>query len=178
MVMTDRAGTESVDAMNDFFLGVMRNVAASVTVVTASHQGRHHGLTVSAFSSVSLEPPLVLVCIDKQSTSLPAIQGSGGFTVNFLAAHAGPVAMHFASKDDDKFATVAHRAPTLGAAGPWLPDHAYAYFECETAEMIDAGDHDVVIGRVRYGERINLAEPLVYWDRAFVDLVRPEGLSG
>lgn len=176
--MTDAARTESVDAMNDFFLGVMRNVAASVTVVTATHEGRHHGLTVSAFASVSLDPPLVLVCIDKRSTSLPAIELSGGFTVNFLAGHATDVAMHFASKDEDKFAAIAHRAPTVGVAGPWLPDHVYAYFECETAETIDAGDHDVLIGRVLYGERVNLGQPLVYWDRGFVDLVRPDDLSG
>jgi len=105
--------------MNDLFLAVMRNIAASVTVVTATNEGRHHGLTVSAFSSVSLDPPIVLVCIDKSSTSLAALHAAGGFTINFLDAGAGEVAMQFASKDTDKFATISHSAPNLPNAGPY-----------------------------------------------------------
>jgi flavin reductase (DIM6/NTAB) family NADH-FMN oxidoreductase RutF len=160
--------------MNELYLAVMRNFAASVTVVTATYEGRHTGLTVSAFSSVSLDPPLVLVCIDKSSQSLATMHAAGGFTVNFLAAGAGDVAMQFASKDEDKFATIAHRAPNLPIAGPWLSDAAFAYFECETVEVMDAGDHDVFLGRVRHGERINIEPPLVYWNRGFPRFAAPE----
>ncbi|HDH02814.1 MAG TPA: flavin reductase [Actinobacteria bacterium] len=159
---------------SDLFLTVMRNVAATVTVVTATHDGKHYGLTVSAFSSVSLDPPLVLVCIDKRSSSFAAIKGAGGFTVNFLAADAEDTAMHFASKTEDKFASVAHRSPSMQVAGPWLAEAAFAYFECENVDIIDAGDHDVFVGRVHHGARINLEPPLMYWNGAFPKFARPD----
>ncbi len=159
---------------SDLFLAVMRNVAASVTVVTATHESSHYGLTVSAFSSVSLDPPLVLVCIDKLSSSFDAIKGAGGFTVNFLAADAEETAMHFASKNDDKFSAIAHRSPALDIAGPWLAEAVFAYFECEVVDTIDAGDHDVFVGKVHNGARINLEPPLIYWSGSFSRLVRPD----
>lgn len=155
---------------SDVFLDVMGNVAASVTIVTATHEGRHHGLTVSAFSSVSLDPPLVLVCIDKGSHSLPAISGAGGFTVNFLSSNAGQTAMLFASKSEDKFEEISHRPAVHPTAGPWLPEHSYAYFECETTHEVDAGDHIVFIGEVKGGQRVAPDLPLVYCRRQFADL--------
>ncbi len=156
------------------FLDVMGNVAASVTVVTAMHEGQPYGLTVSAFSSVSRNPPLVLVCIDKGSNSLDALRSSGGFTVNFLAEGADDAAMTFASRADDKFDAVPHRGPRHAVAGPVLADHAVAYFECSTDQEIDAGDHWVFIGRVLHGEKLDDRAPLVYWRRAFV----PVSLEG
>lgn len=150
------------------FLDVMGNVAATVTVVTASHEGQHYGLTVSAFSSVSRTPPLVLVCIDKGSNSLDALRASGGFTVNFLAEGTGDAAMTFASRANDKFGQVSHRSPCHDVAGPVLADHAVAYFECSIEQEIDAGDHWVFIGRVLHGEKLDERAPLVYWRRNFV----------
>ena len=162
---------------SELFLAVMRNVAASVTVVTATHESKHYGLTVSAFSSVSLDPPLVLVCIDKRSSSFDAIKGAGGFTVNFLAADAEETAMHFASKNDDKFSATAHRSPSLDVAGPWLAEAAFAYFECEMIDTIDAGDHDVFVGRVHNGARINLEPPLIHWNGSFPKFARSDPAS-
>ena len=162
--MTDAAITDEV------FLDVMGNLAASVTVVTATHEGRHYGLTVSAFSSVSRTPPLVLICIDKSSTSLEPIRAAAGFTVNFLAEGKDEAAMVFASRSEDKFEHVAHRHPELDVAGPWLPEVAMAYFECSMETEVEAGDHWVFIGRVHNGQRVDPAAPLVYCRRQFVPL--------
>jgi flavin reductase (DIM6/NTAB) family NADH-FMN oxidoreductase RutF len=155
---------------DEVFLDVMGNLAASVTVVTATHEGRHYGLTVSAFSSVSRMPPMVLVCIDKSSTSLEAIRSSGAFTVNFMAEGKADAAMVFASRSEEKFSQVAHRHAELESAGPWLPEDAMAYFECTTETEVEAGDHWVFIGRVHHGQRIDPAAPLVYCRRQFVPL--------
>ncbi len=150
------------------FLEVMGNVAASVTVVTTSYDGVHYGLTVSAFSSVSRTPPLVLVCIDKSANTLEPLRAAGGFTVNFLAEGREDTAMVFASRDDDKFDQVVHESSTLEGAGPWLPEDAMAYFECSIYSEMEAGDHWVFIGRVHHGYRIDSAAPLVYCRRQFV----------
>ena len=163
-----------VGITDEVFLDVMGNLAASVTVVTATHEGRHYGLTVSAFSSVSRTPPMVLVCIDKSSSSLEPMRAAGAFTVNFMAEGKADSAMVFASRSDDKFDQVAHRHSDLDSAGPWLPEDAMAYFECTIETEVEAGDHWVFIGHVRNGQRIDPAAPLVYCRRQFV----PLGLKG
>ena len=152
------------------FLDIMSNFAASVTVVTSTHDGRDHGLTVSAFTSVSLDPPLILVCIDRRSHSLSAMQAAGGFTVNLLREGTGEVAMKFASKDDDKFSDFAVRRPDYELAGPSLPEHAYAVLECRTTDVADAGDHLVFFGHVEHAARLDPGAPLVYWRRKFAAL--------
>ena len=158
---------------NETFLATMGNVAASVTVVTSVNpDGTPCGLTVSAFSSVSLDPPLVLVCIDKKSTSLDALRQRGGFTVNFMAAGTDELAMAMASKSPEKFSNVDFSEPASERGGPILTDAVYAHFECETESDIDGGDHVVLIGRVVDGQFHGERDPLVYHRRAFVGLER------
>lgn len=153
------------------FLSTMGNVAATVTVVTTyAEDGQPLGLTVSAFSSVSLDPPIVLVCIDKSAQSLPALLNRGGFTVNFLDAGQGDLAMGMASKSDDKFDGVDHSPPATEAAGPVLESATFAYFECRIREAIDAGDHWVLLADVLAGEHAGEGNPLVYLKRAFLEI--------
>jgi len=173
--LTDEAAAATSEppgrtATQDAFLDIMSNFAASVTVVTSRHDGRHHGLTVSAFTSVSLDPPLVLVCIDHRSHSMDAMRGAGGFTVNMLREGTGDVAMRFASKEDDKFAGLATLEPEYDGAGPGLPEHAYAILECSTVESVDAGDHLIFIGQVETARRVDPGAPLMYWRRRFAEL--------
>ena len=147
---------------------VMGSVAASVTVVTADHPEHGPvGITVSAFTSVSAEPPIVLVCIGKHADSLPAFLGAGGFTVNFLPHGRDEEAMLFATRGADKFGEASYRASTVDGAGPVL-DAAFATFECRTTEALDMGDHWVIFGDVVGGGLADdQAEPLVYLDRGF-----------
>ena len=146
-----------------------------VAIVTAHEAGgRPRGLTLSAFCPVSLEPPLVLVCIDRSSNTLPALQASGGFTVNFLAGGRDHLAVLYASKAEEKFEGIAWRRPELPEGGPVLHGDSAAYAVCLTRQAIEAGDHWVFIGEVREGAVIEGRLPLVYHRRAYVDLVAPE----
>ncbi len=178
--MTEETSASSPDRtpLQETILDIMSNFAASVTVVTSTHQGRDHGLTVSAFTSVSLDPPLVLVCIDRRANSRDAIRAAGGFTVNLLRDGTGDAAMKFAAKDDDKFSGFAVRSPEFELAGPLLPEQSYATLECRTVESVDGGDHLIVIGAVEVARRIDPAAPLVYWRRGFARVVNDEAGSG
>ena len=159
--------TSSSAALQDIFRDIMSNFAASVTIVTSYAEGRHHGLTVSAFTSVSLEPPLVLICIDHRSHSIDALRIAGGFTVNMLREGTEETALGFASKDPDKFAGLAAAPPEYEGAGLRLPEHSYACLECRTIESVEAGDHTIFIGHVENAFRGAPARPLLYWNRSF-----------
>src|SRR3989440_8045725 len=93
---------------------IMACFPTGVAIVTAHEAGdRPRGLTLSAFCAVSLDPPLVLVCVDKGSNTLPALRESGGFTVNFLAGGREHLAVLYASKAEEKFDDIAWRRPEL-----------------------------------------------------------------
>ena len=145
----------------------MVHFAASVTVVTGHTEGWHHGLTVSAFTSVSLDPPVVLICIDHSSQSIKALRAAEGFTVNMFREGTGQVALRFASKVTDKFAGLVVEQPKHGAAGLCLPEESYASLECRTVESVEAGDHTIFVGHVEHANLYASARPLLYWQRRF-----------
>ncbi len=138
-----------------------------VTVVAAlDAQGRPRGLTVSALCSVSADPPLMLVCLDKNSNTLPAIRHSGRFAVNYLAHGRDRIANLFASKEGDKFSGIAWQP--AGNAMPWLHQDSIALAECSVTGEVDAGDHIVVIADVDGGRVPEPgSRPLVYFRRGY-----------
>jgi len=151
----------------DVFKDMMSSVAATVTVVTTYADTEPIGLTVSAFTSVSVEPPIVLICIDKSSASLDSFLSVPGFTVNFLPEEAGDVAMLFASRGADKFGAGGWQLPTVEGAGPTL-DASFGTFECRTIDRIEMGDHWVIFGRVEAATRNSDSPPCVWLGRGFV----------
>lgn len=143
----------------DEFRRVLGHFASGVTIVsTCDADGRPTGLTASAFSSVSLDPPLILVCVDHKSQSYPAMRERGRFAVNILAADQEAVSRRFASSRLDKFEGVPHRITDLGVP---LVEGAIAQLECVTVSTHVEGDHTIFVGRV---ERAGAAggPPLVY----------------
>jgi 3-hydroxy-9,10-secoandrosta-1,3,5(10)-triene-9,17-dione monooxygenase reductase component len=154
---------------SDAFRHALGRFASGVTVVTTAHEGQLAGLTVSAFSSVSLNPPLVLVCIDKRSSSIDLITRSRVFNVNILASEQEDTSNHFASRIADKFATAQYRTGTLGA--PVLVN-TLAYLECQLVESVDAGDHIVLIGQVEASEVDETKEPLLYYHGKYRSLAK------
>jgi flavin reductase (DIM6/NTAB) family NADH-FMN oxidoreductase RutF len=143
----------------DDFRRVLGHFASGVTIVsTCDADGRPTGLTASAFSSVSLDPPLILVCVDHKSQSYPAMRERGRFAVNILAANQEAVSRRFASSRLDKFEGVPHRITDLGVP---LVDGAIAQLECTTVSTHVEGDHTIFVGRV---ERASAAggDPLLY----------------
>ncbi len=151
------------------FRRVLGHFAAGVTVVTTTGEGgTPYGLTATAFTSVSLEPPLVLVCVDKRSESYAHFHPSGIFAVNFLAVDHEPLSQRFATSGGDKFVDLSWRRGAIGA--PLLVE-ALGYLECRTVNVVDAGDHTVFIGQVEAGDACD-AEPLLYFRGAYRKIVK------
>jgi flavin reductase (DIM6/NTAB) family NADH-FMN oxidoreductase RutF len=151
------------------FREVLAAFPAGVVVVTAlDDQTRPLGLTVSAFCSVSADPPLVLVCVDRASNTLSAIRHSQAFTVNILASGREQLALLFASKSDDKFVAVAWEASQFANAGPILSQDAAAHLVCRVEQEIEAGDHWVFIGEVVDAAVQEAHSPLLYHRRTFL----------
>jgi flavin reductase (DIM6/NTAB) family NADH-FMN oxidoreductase RutF len=153
------------------FKDVLGSVATPVTVVTALHEGRPHGTTVSAFSSLSLEPPLVIVSLHRGSDLLAIVRTTRRFGINVLGEGQEDHAVCFARKGSDKFRDVDwHEHQQL----PRLPDSA-AWITCRAARLLPGGDHVIVTGLVEHAERHSRHRPLVYRERGFgrVDPERP-----
>jgi dTDP-4-amino-4,6-dideoxygalactose transaminase/flavin reductase (DIM6/NTAB) family NADH-FMN oxidoreductase RutF len=144
----------------DDFRHVLGHFASGVTVVTARDaQGRPVGLTASAFTSVSLVPPLVLVCVDVKARCYPALQAADRFAVNILGVHQEELSQRFASNTDDKFEGLAHDAGGFGL--PILPG-ALAHVECAKVGAHPGGDHTIFVGRVEVA-RAHEGEPLLHY---------------
>ncbi len=158
------------------FIRAMRRVASSVTVVTTQGPAGCHGATVSAFCSVSAEPPQVLVCLRGDSRIAQIIGDNGSFCVNVLPDAASDVADRFAGRDDnrvaDRFDGIDVDAPS--AAGPVI-DGSTA-FGCELETYFDAGSHRIFIGRVIQVCE-NAAEPLAWMDGSYHRVVPHAGES-
>lgn len=130
-----------------------------VTVVTTVPEDGHAiGLTANSFTSVSLEPPLVLWCLDKGSDTIDAFMNAQNFAINILAADQEELSNHCATPGDHSLASVGY---TAGPTGSPLIHGATAYFDCSTFARHDAGDHIIFVGEVKsFG--CNDREPLVY----------------
>jgi len=145
----------------------MGRFATGVAVVTTSADGVPHGMTVNSLTSVSLEPPLLLVCLTTGARTTEAVTTAGKFTVNILSARQEHLAMRFAKRGADHFAGLAivhgrHEVPII-------PD-AFAHLECRVERSFEAGDHIVVIGEVLdVWEREG--EPLGFLGGKFSDIV-------
>jgi flavin reductase (DIM6/NTAB) family NADH-FMN oxidoreductase RutF len=148
------------------FRHAMRRVPTGVTVVTSVKDGEPRGITVNAFASVSLEPPSLLICINREARSYLFISTSRVFCVNVLAGNQRELAEHFAGKVRElQFARVGYRIDTTGA--PVL-DGAIAHFDCEVTEEYHQASHSILIGRVlSCGARPG--SPLGYFNGGFHD---------
>jgi flavin reductase len=145
------------------FRSALGSFATGVTVVTTMSEGHGYGMTVNAFSSVSLDPPLVLVCAISGATGSEEIERNRCFAVNILATDQEPLSRYFASRDRprgrDAFRDVDHR---IGVSGSPVLDDVAAYLDCQLAESYTVGDHEIFIGEVLDLHVEPNAEPLVF----------------
>jgi flavin reductase (DIM6/NTAB) family NADH-FMN oxidoreductase RutF len=154
----------------DEFRRVMGHFATGVTVVTTFDGDLPKGVTVNALSSVSLEPPLVLVALDRTRRIVPALRAAGRFAVSILSEEQQALSECFAGAavvpDREAFCGAAWHPGTTGLP---LIDGAVATLECTTSDVVTAGDHDLFIGRVvsLAGEEHH-AMPLLYYRRRYV----------
>jgi len=145
----------------ELFREVMGHFASGITVVTArDRENTPVGLTVSAFTSVSLEPTLLLICIHHGAGAHDAIVQGGTFAVNILSAHQGPVAFRFAdTANEERFHGLEVREAPLGS--PLIPG-CLAWLECRIREVWPGGDHSVILGEVQSCES-HAGEPLLFF---------------
>lgn len=144
---------------------ILRRFAAGVTVITSvNEEGAPVGMTATAFSSVSIDPPMILICVDATARTRLAIERAGRFAVNVLADAQEDMSKRFASKDTDKFTGVAWHAG--GATGMPVLDGALGAVECLVDQAVAAGTHIVYIGAVQAGS-VGAGEPLIYYEGAY-----------
>lgn len=166
------AATEPVPASEFRFL--MSTFPAGVAVVTAPGQdGRPFGTTCTAISSVTVSPPTLLVCLQRSSRTLTALNRAGSFAVNLLGGHGRAVAQTFASREPNRFRSVSWTA-SPGSGGPHLEQDSHAIADCRVAGSLLIADHIVVFGEVFRVTRQDTAQarPLVYGMREYWSLGR------
>ena len=146
----------------------MSHFASGVTVVTTEHEGTPYGMTVASFASLSLHPPLVLVCIEKNVRTHDALVSAEKFGVSILAQSQADLSGRFASKKiDDKFDGVAVTPGEL--LGVPLLDGAICALECRVHSALPGGDHTIFVGEV-VGARVGDEAPLVYFRSGYRQL--------
>lgn len=151
------------------FCRAMACFASGVTVMTTTAaNGQERGMTVSAFSALSLDPPLVLVCLDRQTLHLQDFL-TGTFAVNILRENQKEVSIQFATRNGDRWGETGH---TIGETGAPLLNGCLATIECDVETTYPGGDHVIVVGRVRVLSSTQGGQPLVYFRSAYAELGR------
>jgi flavin reductase (DIM6/NTAB) family NADH-FMN oxidoreductase RutF len=151
------------------FRRILSAFPTGVAVISAvDAAGELRGLTTNALCSVSADPPLLLVCVDDRSNTLPALLDRNAFVVNLLADTDEAIARRFASKEPNKFADVSWRPSAFACGAPILEGTA-AYAECQVEQRIHAGDHWIFVARVVAGADSPRA-PLGYYQRGYFSL--------
>jgi flavin reductase (DIM6/NTAB) family NADH-FMN oxidoreductase RutF len=138
---------------------VLGHLPTGVTILTARGPAGPTGMAANSVTSVSLEPPLILVCPAKTSSTWPSIRATGRFCVNVLADGHDALCRQFAMKGADRFSGVGYRTRN----GVPVLDEAVAWLDCDISEEHDAGDHTIVVARVAALDAAEGAAPLVFF---------------
>lgn len=157
------------------FRDALGRFASGVTVVTTEHDGELHASTVSAFTSVSLRPPQVLICVHHVNRFHPAVIESGEWGVSILSADNELASTHLATRGRDlarQFDEIPHHR---GEGGTILVDDALAWLECHTVQTMESGDHTIIVGRVMAAKvDVTRDDPLMYYRSHYGSLVRSD----
>ena len=154
----------------DTLRDALRLWTTGVTIVSAAHGGQRHGMTANSFTSLSLEPPLVLVSLEKGTRTHDLVQLAGSYAVSILAEEHQPLSNRFAGRDTENSNRFADVDTIEVATGNPLLAEDLAYFDCEVDSTHDAGTHTLFIGRVvALGQQAG-QPPLVYFNRDYRNL--------
>jgi flavin reductase (DIM6/NTAB) family NADH-FMN oxidoreductase RutF len=152
----------SIDAAS--YRRIIGQFATGVTVVTTAVDGRLHGMTANALTSVSLDPLLLLVCVDKGTHAHDELTNAGRFGVNILAEEQEEVSNLFAATTEPEQGRLQGVSYHLGPNGAPIIDGCLAYVECAVTDRCPGGDHTIFIGEVLGGEIVREAPPLVFFE--------------
>lgn len=145
----------------------MSHFASGVTVVTTEHGGRPFGMTVASFASLSLRPPLVLICVEKSVKTHEAIAASRKFGVSILGAEQADISARFASRAEDKFSGIEVQSGMLGVP---LIRGALTTLECSLRDQLPGGDHSIFVGEVVEAQTRD-GVPLVYYRSGYREIL-------
>jgi 3-hydroxy-9,10-secoandrosta-1,3,5(10)-triene-9,17-dione monooxygenase reductase component len=169
--MTERPVEEIVTPDDRRFRDVFGHFATGVTIVTAMDGDEPVGMAANSFTSLSLDPPLVLFCVAYSSSTWPRIERTGRFAVNILGEDHEPLSRLFAQKGADRFGRTAwHR----GVSGAPVLDEAIAYIDCEFESEYPGGDHKIIVGRVLDLDMREGARPLLFYRGSYSKLLPGE----
>lgn len=159
-------GASDTPVTGQAFRDVIGRFATGVTVVTSRDDDGDHGMTATAVSSLSLDPPMLLVCVNRRSRTGDAVRASGRFTINVLAEDQAATAQRFALHADDRFAAV---ATTRGPLGTLLLDGCLAHIDCTVDAALRVATHHIITGLV---QRVDARDgaPLAYFRGQFGQL--------
>lgn len=160
----------AAETLKDRYRKAIGRFATGVTVITTCTDARPAGMTASAVASLSLDPPMLLACINNRVPTHEALERSRRFGVNVLAEGDDELALRFARPAQDKFAglkiSFEHEVPLL--------DRAIARFVCDVHERLPGGDHSIFIGAIRHCEHVPGRRPLLYFASGFSGLGQVE----
>jgi len=145
------------------FRTVIGHFATGVTVITAAADGELHGMTANALTSVSLDPVLLLVCIDKTTNAHRVISARGAFAVNILGDHQEDVSRLFARKGEPERGTLRGQGYRIGRTGSPILTDCLAFMECTVTAVLEGGDHSIFLGEVVDEGVINEVKPLLFY---------------
>tara|TARA_B100001750_G_scaffold57323_1_gene45273 strand:+ start:33897 stop:34388 length:492 start_codon:yes stop_codon:yes gene_type:complete len=148
---------------SEIFKSMMKRFSSGVTIVTYLDNKKMGGITVASFCSVSMEPPLVLVCIDNTAYSLKGLQNAGRFGINICNENQKEIVYSFASSKVDKNELIKEQKHTVTEMGVPLLDACLVRMECEIVSQHVEGDHTIFVARVENGEFDRGNEGLVYY---------------
>ncbi len=152
------------------YRGIIGQFATGVTVVTTGVDGWLHGMTANAITSVSLDPLLLLVCVDKEAHTHDHLSRAGAFTVSILAEDQQDLSQTFATSNKPEQGRLQGVGYRIGENGAPIIDGCLASIQCEVTERTDAGDHTVFFGRVLHATSERETRPLLFYQGTYREL--------
>jgi flavin reductase (DIM6/NTAB) family NADH-FMN oxidoreductase RutF len=152
------------------FRGIIGHFATGVTIITTADDGHLQGMTANAISSLSLDPVMILVCVEKNTYTHGVIERSGVFTVNILGEHQEAVSRVFAKRGEPEKGTLRGQGFTIGQTGAPILSDCLAFLECRVAEKLEGGDHSIFLGEVVHQGVQDEMRPLVFFRGGYHNL--------
>ena len=154
---------------DDTFKELMKRFASGVTLITFESGGKYSGLTVSSFCSLSMNPPLILICIDKKIPSHESLKNGTHFGVNICTSEQGKLAWDFANSNVDKNELILSLNHDITENKVPLLNECLASMECKIKETYEGGDHTIFVGQIEDGNFDEESDPLVYYKSGLGD---------
>jgi len=154
---------------DDTFKELMKRFASGVTLITFENEGKYSGLTVSSFCSLSMNPPLILICIDKKIPSHKTLKNGASFGVNICTSEQGKLAWDFANSNIDKNELILSQNHRITDNKVPLLNDCLASMECKIKEAYEGGDHTIFVGQIENGNFDEESDPLIYYKSGLGD---------